>query len=126
VPCFDCITSIPSDPVYGALVVYTQTSSAFINVAGCIETLDPCNAPCAHATLAKQQCLNTSCSACSTLSSNNQCTEEAAGCPCGQYEAAVSSCWSELLSAASPAAPCLASGFQASFTAAAGALCLAQ
>jgi hypothetical protein len=123
VPCFDCLTSVPGDGAYGPLIVDKATSGAVIDVAGCIATLDPCNATCAHATLAKDQCLSASCAACTALAADNACTLAAAVCPCAAYEAAVESCWSALLAAGSPAAPCLASGFQPSFTAVATALC---
>lgn len=72
VDCTQCLESNIASARYGVAVFGYQTN--WLNIAGCVALVEPCNQPCAEALNALQQCSMTACDAYCTLT-----TQAAAG-----------------------------------------------
>jgi hypothetical protein len=128
--CAQCIFSSPSDPVLGAMIELTfgspVTGFSLANTGGCIEALDPCNAPCAGVAALAVQCQFAACDDGCTLGTIQSCVTAAETCPCAGYLQAVVDCGQKLAKANSPAAKCVQSlqqDFETQIKVAALAIC---
>jgi len=108
IPCYACLTSTWTDGQYGPLVVAAPTY--YLNTAGCIALLDPCNLPCAKVLLGETACAIASCAGCTTPDGTivDACHHDSLGCTCGDLHAQAGNCADTLLANGSPAAGCLA------------------
>ena len=107
IPCYACLTSTSTDGEYGALVVDAPTF--YLNTAGCIALVDPCNLPCAKVLLGETQCAAASCAACTSTDEPvvEACRNDAIACRCSALHAQATNCAETLLANGGPSSDCL-------------------
>lgn len=86
--CYNCLYTPSTASTYGAIVTYVQENLDEINAAGCVALAEPCNQPCAAASLALLQCENAACTSpyCGDFNSYKVCEQQADQCTtCDAY-----------------------------------------
>jgi hypothetical protein len=106
--CHSCLVTGVGATNYGAIVSGHLTT--YLNVAGCIAALEPCNVACAEAFNAYLQCSNAACDpSCSTQASGIACENEALNCATCDGFLPAAQCVFELTGPEHPAyTPCVA------------------
>ncbi len=116
--CYDCIFTAEGASTYGPVVDSTNGGLVFVNQAGCIDLLEPCNLDCADAFQAALQCEDVACETnCPTITTTAQdtayedCIDTAAVCDpngCASYTDEANNCGALLTGAKHPASKCVA------------------
>jgi hypothetical protein len=114
--CYGCIFTDEGAASYGPVISSTNGGLVFLNQAGCIDLLEPCNDACAVAYQAAFQCENAACEGnCPTITtmaesqSYQYCVEDAGTCDpggCDEYLTEFSNCGMLLTGASHPASVC--------------------
>ena len=125
--CMTCMESSEAADHYG-VVVY-DVDRNWVNVAGCVALVEPCNVPCAQAITANLQCATTACDTyCSTATDTDiaTCEEDAFSCAACEQFVPLSDCLSKINGPLHPAYDACVlgeNGSQAQFTAIARLMC---
>jgi hypothetical protein len=119
--CQRCLVTPSTNPTWGPIVDYGATVS--VNVAGCIELLDPANTACATSVQQADECEHEACdTACPALADFDSCVAVADEGPCATY--AQGSACQAMEADGGPASACVAGAtFGELFAAAAKVFC---
>ncbi len=99
--CYNCLYTDSTASTYGAIVSYPKEQLDEINAPGCVALAEPCNQPCAAASLALLQCGNAACTQpfCGDFDSYKACKVQAEACSsCGAFQTAAG-CDTQILGA---------------------------
>jgi hypothetical protein len=124
--CFGCLYTDRTATSYGALIGYSQAT--YLNVAGCVALVEPCNQPCAQTLSDLNACEDGACGStfCADTTSYNACAMQADSCTSCSGYANSTNCFSLITGAQHPAeAACAlnATTFQALYSAVATFMC---
>jgi hypothetical protein len=136
-PCYSCIFSSIGASTWGPAVVIPNTTAqdslVEMNVGGCLELLEPCNAPCAYAVENQSACEFASCGTSCAISSNSMtitdydnCAQSIDTCApdgCATYSVGSSSCTGLVSGSNHPGSICNTADFQTQFEAISAVFC---
>jgi hypothetical protein len=113
--CYDCIfASTEGDSTYGPLITSTDELLVFLNQAGCIDLLEPCNSACSNAYQSAFQCELAACEPNCPMTADSTtfqtCIEDVTTCNpggCDTYYTEYSNCGALLTGAKHPASVCV-------------------
>jgi len=122
--CASCVLSASTDASWGAIVVFADTT--VVNQPGCLELVDPAEAPCAGAAESQAECEHALCDSSCPVSDApsfaawQQCAAQADQGACGGYDGA---CLDAALAADGGGAACAGADFATAFANVATVFC---
>jgi hypothetical protein len=102
--CVTCMESFVGAPQYGVVVVNPDGVPAWLNYAGCLALVEPCNLPCAQLLEAALGCSASACSSyCAEGSATTQCETDAVSCTACESLVDGLTCYTQVVGPTHPA-----------------------